>query len=45
MLMAWATRKSKRFKGREILAARFFERLATVRPDLFVHWQNGVVST
>jgi RNA-directed DNA polymerase len=44
-LVAWVTRKFKRFKGRKTLAGRFFERLAKVRPDLFVHWQNGVVGT
>jgi hypothetical protein len=36
-------RKFKRYKGRTILAGRFFERLAKVRSDLFVHWQNGMV--
>jgi hypothetical protein len=36
-------RKFKRFKGRKIVAGRFFERLATERPDLFVHWQNDMV--
>ena len=44
-LVAWATRKFKRFKGRKTLAGCYFERLAKVRPDLFVHWQNGVVGT
>ena len=44
-LVAWVTRKFKRFKGRKTLAGRYFERLAKVRPDLFVHWQNGVVGT
>ena len=42
-LVAWAMRKFKRFKGRKILAGRFFERLARERSDLFVHWQNGMV--
>jgi group II intron reverse transcriptase/maturase len=42
-LVAWAMRKFKRFKGRTILAGRFFEGLAKVRSDLFVHWQNGMV--
>jgi hypothetical protein len=36
-------RKFKRFKGRKILAGRFFERLAQTRSDLFVYWQNGMV--
>jgi len=42
-LVAWAMRKFKRFKNRTILAGRFFERLAKVRSDLFVHWQNCMV--
>jgi RNA-directed DNA polymerase len=42
-LVAWAMRKFKRFKGRRILAGRFFERLAKERSDLFVHWRNGMV--
>jgi hypothetical protein len=33
-LVAWAMRK---------LASRFFERLAKERPDLFVHWRNGMI--
>ena len=39
----WVMRKFKRFKGRKTLAGRFCERLAKERPDLFVHWQNGMV--
>ena len=42
-LVAWAMRKYKSFKGRKILAGRFFERLAKRRSDLFVHWQNDMV--
>ena len=42
-LVAWAMRKFKRFKGRKIRTGRFFERLAKERPDLFVHWQNGMI--
>jgi len=41
--VAWAMRKFKRFNGSTILAGRFFERLAKERPDLFVHWQTGMV--
>jgi RNA-directed DNA polymerase len=44
-LVAWATRKFKRFKSRKTLAGRFFERLAKAQPDLFVHWRNGVVGS
>jgi hypothetical protein len=42
-LVAWATRKFKRFKDRKTMASRFFDRLAKERSDLFVHWQNGMV--
>ena len=42
-LVAWAMRKFKRFKGHKTLAGRFFERLAKARPDLFAHWQSGMV--
>src|SRR5438270_2096410 len=37
-LVAWATRKFKRFKSRKTLAGRVFERLAKSQPDLFVNW-------
>ena len=43
MLVAWAMRKFKRFKGHKVLVGRFFERLAKEQPNLFVHWQNGMV--
>ena len=42
-LMAWARRKFRSFKRRTILTGRFFERLAKMRSDLFVHWQQGMV--
>src|SRR5215471_2589121 len=42
-LVAWALRKFKRFNGHKTLASRFLERLAKERPDLFVHWQSGMV--
>ena len=42
-LVAWAMRKFKRFKGHKVLVGRFFERLAKEQPNLFVHWQNGMV--
>jgi hypothetical protein len=41
-LVAWAMRKFKRFKGHRIRAGQFFERLAKVQPDLFVHWELGM---
>ena len=44
-LLAWAMRKFKRFKDHKIRASRFLQRLAAVRPDLFVHWQRGMIGT
>ena len=44
-LLAWATRKFKRFKAHKIRASRFLQRLTAVRPDLFVHWQLGMIGT
>ena len=44
-LVAWAVRKFKRFKGYRTGAGQFLGRLATQRPDLFVHWQLGMTGT
>ncbi len=44
-LLAWAMRKFKRFKAHKVRASRFLQRLATNRPDLFVHWQRGMAGT
>ena len=44
-LLAWAMRKFKRFKDHKIRASRFLQRLTAVRPDLFVHWQRGMIGT
>jgi group II intron reverse transcriptase/maturase len=41
-LVAWATRKFKRFKAHKTRAGRFFERLSKDRPDLFAHWKLGM---
>jgi len=41
-LVAWATRKFKRFKRHKVLAGKFLERLATECVGLFVHWQIGM---
>jgi RNA-directed DNA polymerase len=35
-------RKFKRFKGHQIRAGKFLERLAATQPDLFAHWQLGM---
>ena len=42
-LVAWAMRKFKRFKRHKVQAGQFFERLAKECPDIFVHWQRGMV--
>ena len=44
-LLAWAMRKFKRFKAHKIRASQFLQQLAATRPDLFVHWQRGMVGT
>jgi group II intron reverse transcriptase/maturase len=44
-LVAWAMRKFKRFKDHKIRASRFLQQLAADRPDLFVHWQQGMTGT
>ena len=44
-LLAWAMRKFKRFKAHKIRASGFLQRLAADRPDLFAHWQLGMVGT
>ena len=41
-LLAWAMHKFKRFKAHKVRASRFLKRLASQRPDLFVHWQLGL---
>ena len=41
-LVAWVTRKFKRFKGHKVLAGKFLQRLATEHKALFVHWTLGM---
>jgi RNA-directed DNA polymerase len=38
-LLAWATRKFRRFKGHKIRASLYLQRLVKDRASLFVHWQ------
>jgi group II intron reverse transcriptase/maturase len=40
-LVAWAMRKFKRFKDRQVWASRFLQRLAAERRELLVHWKIG----
>ena len=42
ILVRWATRKFKRFKGNMTRAKRFFEKLSRTSPRLFEHWRLGV---
>jgi RNA-directed DNA polymerase len=42
-LVAWAMRKYRRLKGHKVRAARFMEGIAKQQPQLFVHWQRGMV--
>jgi RNA-directed DNA polymerase len=42
-LVAWAMRKYKRFRSRKTQAAIFLEKIAKKQPQLFVHWQRGMV--
>jgi RNA-directed DNA polymerase len=44
-LLAWAMRKFKRFKDHKIRASQFLQQLAATCPDLFMHWQRGMVGT
>ena len=39
LLVRWACRKYKRFRGRPLRAARWLRRLAERDPGLFAHWQ------
>jgi group II intron reverse transcriptase/maturase len=41
-LLAWATRKFKRFKGHKIRASQFLQKLSRASAKLFVHWQLGM---
>jgi len=36
-------RKFKRFKDHKIRTSHFLPRLAAGRPDLFLHWQLGMI--
>jgi RNA-directed DNA polymerase len=43
-LMRWAQRKYKRFQTHERRAWHWLRRLARSQPDLFAHWEIGIVS-
>jgi RNA-directed DNA polymerase len=42
-LVAWARRKFKRFNNSRTRASQFLERLASVQPDLFAHWELDMI--
>lgn len=42
-LVRWARKKYKRFRAKQRQATRWLRRLARQRPELFAHWQIGVV--
>jgi RNA-directed DNA polymerase len=42
-LVGWVVRKFKRFRARKVRAARFLEKLARTRADLFEHWRIGMI--
>lgn len=42
-LVAWAMKKYRRLKGHKIRASLFLEQLSEKQPNLFVHWQKGMV--
>jgi RNA-directed DNA polymerase len=44
-LLAWATRKFKRFSAHKIRASQFLQRLARDNPNLLTHWRLGLTST
>ena len=44
-LLAWATRKFKRFKAHRIRASHFLQALSRLNANLFVHWRLGMTGT
>lgn len=42
-LVAWAMRKYRRLKGHKTRAGLFIEGISKRQPNLFVHWQRGMV--
>ena len=44
-LLAWATRKFKRFKAHRIRASHFLQAMSRLNTNLFVHWRLGMTGT
>jgi RNA-directed DNA polymerase len=42
-LVAWAMRKYRRLKGHKTRASLFLEGIAKRQPQLFAHWQRGMI--
>ncbi len=42
-LVRWAMRKFKHLRGRKTKAMQVLERVARLRPDMFAHWQRGML--
>jgi len=45
LLVAWARRKYKRFRHHKTNASQFLVKIARMRPQLFVHWNKGIVES
>lgn len=44
-LVRWAMRKFKHLRGRKTRAVSVLERVAKLRPNLFAHWQQGMLGS
>jgi len=42
-LVRWAMKKYKRYRGHQRRATQWLRRIARKRPELFAHWQLGIV--
>jgi RNA-directed DNA polymerase len=42
-LVRWAMKKYKRYRGHQRRATQWLRRVARQRPELFVHWELGIV--
>ena len=42
-LIAWASRKYSKLRGKKTASRKFIEKIAARDPNLFVHWKNGTV--
>lgn len=42
MLINWAMKKFEKLRGHKTRAAEFMQKIKTAKPDLFVHWKQGL---